>query len=88
MFLFHTFHSYSIIFQKCDRSVESLQIKYRHLKSLARKESSAAKRDLAKTGNEKLCSRTVDALRDTNMLQQLRYRMGATATGFQSKHCE
>lgn len=67
---------------------DSLQIKYRHLKSLARKESSAAKRDLVKTGNEKLESQTVNALRDSNVLSQLRTRMGASATGFQSTHCK
>lgn len=55
---------------------------------MARKENSAAKRDLVQTGNKPLNSRTVDTLRETNTLLQLRSRMGATATGFQSKHCE
>lgn len=71
-----------------DRSIESLQAKYKQLKALARKELSEAKRDLVKTGNRKLNSSTVNALRDTNILQQLRTQMGASATGFQSKHCE
>lgn len=87
-YVFIHFVALSFIFQKCDRSIDSSQFKYKQLKNLARKEISDAKRDLAKTGNKKLCSSTVDALRDTNMLQQLRSRMGATATGFPSKHCE
>lgn len=55
---------------------------------MARKESSEAKRDLVLTGNKKLRSKTIETLRDTNVLLQLRSRMGVSATGFQSKHCE
>lgn len=58
------------------------------MKRLARKEVSEARRDLVQTGNVPLRSRTVETLRDTNALQQLRHRMGVSATGFQSKHCE
>lgn len=58
------------------------------LKKLARKEISEAKRDLAATGNTKLRSKTVETLRQSNSLLNLRTRMGASATGFNSKHCE
>lgn len=78
----------NLIFQRFDRSVDSLQTKYKLLKKMARKEVSEAKRDLVKTGNKNLSSRTVETLRDSNLLLQLRDRMGASATGFQSKHCE
>lgn len=55
---------------------------------MARKESSEAKRDFARTGNGRLRSQTVETLRETNMLQQLRDRMGVSANGFLSKHCK
>lgn len=77
-----------MLLQTFDRSVDSLQSKYRELKKLAKKESSEAKRDLVLTGNKRLRSKTVETLRDTNMLLQLRHRMGSPATGFASKHCK
>lgn len=55
---------------------------------MARHEKAAAMRDLQQTGNKKLQSSTVASLRDSNVLQQLRARIGATATGFQSPHCK
>lgn len=55
---------------------------------MARKELSEAKRDMSETGNKKLRSLTIEALRDTNSLQKLRSRMGVSAIGFQSSHCE
>lgn len=75
-------------FQKFDRPIDSLLSKYRQLKKMARHESSEAKRDLVKTGNTKLASQTVNTLRDSNMLLQLRSRMGPSATGFESPHCK
>lgn len=86
--MFSCFSVLNSIFQKVDRSIDSLQSKYKELKKMARKEMSEAKRDLVQTGNKALKSQTVEALRDTNMLLQLRSRMGVSATGFQSKHCE
>lgn len=68
--------------------MESLQIKYKDLKKMARKELLEAKRDLVKTGNKPLKTRTVESVRKTNVLLQLRSQMGVSATGFQSKHCE
>lgn len=77
-----------MLYQIADRSIESLQFKYKHLKKLARNEKSELNRDMVKTGNKPLQSKTIKALRDSNMLLQLRNRMGPTATGFQSKHCK
>lgn len=76
------------IFQTANRSVDSLQSKYKELKKLGRQEVSEAVRDLVKTGNKPLRSKIVETLRDTNVLLQLRSRMGVTATGYPSKHCE
>lgn len=83
----HRFHN-DFNLQKCDRTIGSLQSKYKNLKMKARKQISEAKRDLVRTGNKQLSTRTVDTLRDSNMLLALRERMGATATGFQSKSCK
>lgn len=58
------------------------------MKSLARKRMSNAKRDLVQTGNKQLSTHTVNTLHDSDMLLSLRSRMGATATGFSSKHCK
>lgn len=55
---------------------------------MARKELSEAKRDLVATGNKRLRSTTVATLRESNSLHELRSRMGASATGFTSKHCK
>lgn len=76
------------IFQVEDRSIDSLQAKFKQLKKMARQEQSEARRELVQTGNKKLSSRTVESLRETNTLQQLRNRMGPTGTGFRSPHCK
>lgn len=55
---------------------------------MSKKDKSETKRDLVKTGNKKLRSETVKSLQESNVLLQLRNQIGATATGFQSKHCE
>lgn len=77
-----------LYFQTEDRSIESLQTKYKQLKRMSRQELSETRRELVQTGNKKLSSRTIESLRETNMLQQLRNRMGASATGFRSPHCK
>lgn len=74
--------------QISDRTIESLQVKYKQLKRMSKHELSEAKRDLVQTGNRRLSSKTVDTLRDSNVLLQLRNRIGPTATGFQSPHCK
>lgn len=76
------------IFQTANRTVDALQSKFKDLKKLARKEGSRARRDLVQTGNIPLHSRIIKCLRDTNVLQQLRLRMGPSQSGFQSEHCE
>lgn len=86
---FHSIYNYaSFSFQKCDRPIESLQVKFRNLKKEARTEKSETKRELVKTGNKPLSTRTIKALHGSDVLQQLRLRMGATASGFVSTHCE
>lgn len=55
---------------------------------MAKKEMAEAKRDLVKTGNKELRSKTIQTLRDSNALLGLRTRMGPVATGFHSPHCE
>lgn len=80
-FIFH-------IIQVCDRSSDSLQSKFKELQKLARQDESETKRDLVQTGNKRLRSRTIDSLRETNILVELRKRLGATGTGFESKHCK
>lgn len=86
---FHSIYNYaSFSFQKCDRPIESLQVKFRNLRKEARTEKSETKRELVKTGNKPLSTRTIKALHGSDVLQQLRLRMGATASGFVSTHCE
>lgn len=70
-----------------NRTIEQLQNKYKALKKQARKVSADVKRDIARTGNKALQSKTLKELRGNSALLSLRARMGASATGFTSKHC-
>lgn len=74
--------------QVADRSIEQLQSKYKELKKKAKHELSEAKRDKVVTGNRELRDSTIKTLRDSYELTDLRKRMGVSATGFTSRHCE
>lgn len=71
-----------------NRSIEQLQTKYKSLKKQARTVSANTKSDYARTGNKPLLSSTTNALQQNSFLLALRARMGASASGFASKHCK
>ncbi|XP_031635462.1 uncharacterized protein LOC116348570, partial [Contarinia nasturtii] len=70
-----------------DRTIDQLQTKYKALKKDARKVGAKVKRDFSKTGNKPLKTSTINLLEGNNPLLQLRARMGASGSGFASKHC-
>lgn len=65
-----------------------LQTKYTNLKKAARQAVSEMKRDIVLTGNGKLRASTTRELKNSESLLIFQQRMGPTATGFKSKHCE
>ena len=69
------------------RSIDQLDTKYKALKKQARSIAASVKRDIVKTGNKPLEASTLEALQGNDALLSLRARMGATASGFTSKHC-
>lgn len=54
---------------------------------MARNDKVETRREMVRTGNPKLPSKTIQALRNTNSLLALRKTMGVSASGLQSPNC-